>query len=1352
MLTFFCSLAYSQTLNQPANWPNLNWSVTGTYNTNPDAFEADPTVSTNFAFDDDDAGAASDDDIAAESPVIDLTAASGAGETWITVTADYTYNALADILTLEYYDADAAVWVLWEQFAENDNITTNDFCTGTRTTFISTILDISGFTATQLSGFQYRISFLDDGGAGGAAWEWGFCFDSPTITSEMPASCLNITNLAVANITDTTADISWDANNGETAWEIVIQPTGTGTPTGSGTAITTNAPYNASGLTASTAYEVYVRANCGAVDGFSNWVGPVTFTTNSPFPPAPIGVTCTTGVPAFIFTEDFENNPPSGWTGTGFDGSNGNWDITAGGINSGGTGPSVSFSGGNHLEYEASGSSTTIASAISPAIDLTTATDGAELSFYMHAYGNDIGTLNVGISTSATGPFTNIYTWNGALQTADTEDWVPVGINISAYLGQTVYVEFSHGGAGSGFEGDMSIDLLRVQACGAFCVEPSNLMASNITTTAADINWTANSGESAWEYVVQPAGTGIPSGSGTPATMTSINISSLTPSTAYEVYVRAICGSDTSAWSGPLNFTTSSPPPPAPVGVTCASGSSLFIFTEEFDSDSGWTGDLNGGNGTWEIPDGVTSPDTGPNAAFSGSNFMNYEASGPTSDTASAVSPAIDLSSATDGAELSFYLHAYGVDMGTLNVGVGTSATGPFTTLFTQVGQLQNSSAEAWAPVGVNLDAYLGQIIYIQFRHTGTGTGFSGDMSIDLVRVEACGSFCIAPSGIIATSITDTTATISWSPNSAETAWEYVVQPAGTGIPIGAGTAASTTSVNINSLTAETDYEVYVRAICGLDASIWGGPLNFTTDPPPPPATFTTSTINTSGTQRAAVDMNGDFLDDVVSITPTNINIIYQLSSGGLSPTGTDITTTNADFTPSWSLAAADYDRNGFTDLLYGGGSGVTFMRANATGTAFTEVSGPEYVFSQRSNFIDINNDGNLDAFVCHDVDPNVFYINDGSGNLTFNQGGLGDIAGGGNYGSIWIDYDNDRDMDMFIAKCRGGSTTININEMHENDGSGTFAEVATALNLADPIQTWSSAWGDFDNDGDMDVFVGASSTANGTHKLMRNNGNSTFTDVTGASGILPALTNIGIENATYDFDNDGNLDIASNGSILFGNGDMTFTVYDNVIAGNNGSFGDLNNDGFIDAVSGSTLYTNTTNSNNWVKITTTGVASNINGIGARIEVHTASGVQIRDVRSGEGFRFMSTLNAHFGIGAETAITNIIIYWPSGTIDNITNPAINTHHIITEGQTLSIPDETLEAVAIHPNPVGKIMNINSPVNLVGKIATIFNIEGKRVMNLKLKEHAIDVSRLPTGNYILRLESDGKTFTQKFIKQ
>ena len=295
---------------------------------------------------------------------------------------------------------------------------------------------------------------------------------------------------------------------------------------------------------------------------------------------------------------------------------------------------------------------------------------------------------------------------------------------------------------------------------------------------------------------------------------------------------------------------------------------------------------------------------------------------------------------------------------------------------------------------------------------------------------------------------------------------------------------------------------------------------NVVVPPPPAPVTFTQQALSTTGSNRAVVDMNGDFLDDIVAVNATNINIRHQLTTGGFD--NINIATTSADFTPSWSLAAADYNADGYTDLVYGGGSGVTFMRSNSTGTAFTEISGPEYVFSQRSNFVDINMDGHLDAFVCHDVQPTVYYINDGNGNLTYYQTAttgapfnLGDYSSGGHYGSIWVDYDNDGDSDMFIAKC-GGEEARRRNQMHRNDsyldaGNNlvvSYTEVSNSIGLSDPMQTWSSAWGDFDNDGDMDVFVGASS---GAHKLMRNDidgsGNVTFTDVSSSSGYHSSIS-----------------------------------------------------------------------------------------------------------------------------------------------------------------------------------------------------------------------------------------------------
>ncbi|WP_083798845.1 FG-GAP-like repeat-containing protein [Croceibacter atlanticus] len=510
--------------------------------------------------------------------------------------------------------------------------------------------------------------------------------------------------------------------------------------------------------------------------------------------------------------------------------------------------------------------------------------------------------------------------------------------------------------------------------------------------------------------------------------------------------------------------------------------------------------------------------------------------------------------------------------------------------------------------------------------------------------------------------------------------------------------------------------------------------------------TFTSTGSETDGTQRALVDMNGDYLDDIVSISTTNVNIRYQQTSGDF--TTANIETTSAENSPSWSLSAGDIDGNGYNDLLYGGASGVTFMIANDTGTGFSQISGSEYVFSQRSNFVDINNDGHLDAFVCHDVEPNVYYINDGNGNLTFNQGGLGDTVNGGNYGSIWIDYDNDRDMDLFIAKCRGGNSGANINQLHENDGSGNFTEVSTAMNLADPVQTWSSAWGDFDNDGDMDAFIGASSFTNGGHKFMRND-ESTFTDVITGTG-LENFEDTDIEYVTHDFDNNGYLDIYSgSGNFFFNNGDMTFTQQ--IVNFGAGPIGDLNNDGFLDILSGN-IYMNDGNDNNWLKITTEGVQSNWNGIGARIEIQSAMGSQMRDIRSGDGFRYMSSLNAHFGIGTDTEIESVTIYWPSGIVDTILNPTINETLFVQEGQTLSIKDNSALQLNLYPNPTHQYLYVEGLQNDTKNTSLqIVDVQGKQVNNVRLNSNRVDVSQLSNGIYFATITINNQSQTLKFVK-
>jgi len=438
---------------------------------------------------------------------------------------------------------------------------------------------------------------------------------------------------------------------------------------------------------------------------------------------------------------------------------------------------------------------------------------------------------------------------------------------------------------------------------------------------------------------------------------------------------------------------------------------------------------------------------------------------------------------------------------------------------------------------------------------------------------------------------------------------------------------------------------------------------------PPPPApviTFQSQTFpNILGQYKIAIaDMNGDYLDDIVSISSTTVHILYQQTDGTFEAAA--ITTTPAQFLPTWSLAIGDYNKDGFNDLMYGSGNGVSFFRSNSTGTGYTHWAAPNYVFSQRTNFIDINNDGNLDAFACHDVAPNVYYINDGNGNLSFNQGGFGDHGTGGHYATIWFDYDNDGDVDMFISKCSGGGqgAGAKFNEMHRNNGDGTYTNVSIEANMNHAVQTWSSAVNDFDNDGFMDVIVGASSFSDGGHLFMHNNGDGTFTDIAQGSG-WDTYMGTSIEYVSYDFNNDGWADVFTNGRILLNNGNNTFSVQN--ITPVVGAVGDLNNDGFLDIQNGTTVFFNQPNDNNWFKMNLKGIESNSNGIGARIELYGAWGKQIRDVQSGIGFRHMGTLNPHFGIGLATAIDSVVVKWPSGVVDVICNPAINSTLFVEEG-------------------------------------------------------------------------------------
>jgi len=274
LIVLLCWQVNSQTLNQSAGWPNPAWTITGTYNSDPVAFESDPRTTAFFAYDDDDAGNSShEDNIAAESPVINLTPAFTAGETTLEITVQYGYYYLAnDVLRFEYWDAAAASWIPWgsSSIPGNNTTVTDNFCTIPKTTYVTEGLNISTFTPAQLTGFKYRIFYDDD--IAGTDWNYGFCFSSPTIRS---IACGAPTGLAIASLNSGGATINWDATPGITGFEYVLNTTNTD-PSGAGTPITANT-YSPSGLPAATVHYFHLRIIC--TSGQSQW-RTIPFTTS----------------------------------------------------------------------------------------------------------------------------------------------------------------------------------------------------------------------------------------------------------------------------------------------------------------------------------------------------------------------------------------------------------------------------------------------------------------------------------------------------------------------------------------------------------------------------------------------------------------------------------------------------------------------------------------------------------------------------------------------------------------------------------------------------------------------------------------------------------------------------------------------------------------------------------------------------------------------------------------------------------------------------------------------------------------------------------------------------------------
>ncbi len=298
--------------------------------------------------------------------------------------------------------------------------------------------------------------------------------------------------------------------------------------------------------------------------------------------------------------------------------------------------------------------------------------------------------------------------------------------------------------------------------------------------------------------------------------------------------------------------------------------------------------------------------------------------------------------------------------------------------------------------------------------------------------------------------------------------------------------------------------------------------------------------------------------------------------------------------------------------------------------------------------------------------------------------------------GVAFGDYDNDGDLDIYVANDRVR------NFLYRNEGTGVFSDVSllTGVGYNEDGQAeagMGTDFGDYNRDGYLDIFV--TNYQSETNTLYLNEGNGFFTDVAFSSGTgKPSWRYLGWGTKFFDYDNDGDLDIfVANGHIddnveqfddigtykqknlLFenlgsdDNDAFTFREISSKLAGGflkekvsrGAAFGDYDNDGDIDIFITNISQTPTLlrndggNQNNWLMIKTVGAKSNRDGIGARVKVVVGSLSQIKEVKSGSSYLSQNDLRLLFGLGRRTKIDSVVVRWPSGIIQVMENIGVN---------------------------------------------------------------------------------------------
>ena len=291
-------------------------------------------------------------------------------------------------------------------------------------------------------------------------------------------------------------------------------------------------------------------------------------------------------------------------------------------------------------------------------------------------------------------------------------------------------------------------------------------------------------------------------------------------------------------------------------------------------------------------------------------------------------------------------------------------------------------------------------------------------------------------------------------------------------------------------------------------------------------------------------------------------------------------------------------------------------------------------------------------------------------------------------------DFDRDLDLDVFIGSCGGMNSMLVYDTVRDR-----FNNFASNLRLQGFRTSRAAVWLDYDNDGWMDLFVlnQRQDIENGDNYLYRNQGGTAFEDRAAAAGVDGVLVDSRTRQraAAADFDNDGWTDLFVTATdapdrLFLNQGDGTFLDTGNSLLPYEPestvfTAADVNNDGWIDILygdpAGHHLFLNS-GTNNWTKIGLRRQGGNPLGLGARVEVTTAAGTQTKQMVPGGGGLSQGVEPViHFGLGQAEIIDQVVVTWQDGTRDVLTNVPVNQELTIAFGGFLNNPPAPFDLVS-----------------------------------------------------------------------